>query len=92
MSTVKISELPLIPILNSDTTQTLMLAVDLQTGLTGKMTTKILATSLYSNDVLNVGNNAVVLQNTVAQFAGHYNPFMQVNVQNFDGKIGRAHV
>ena len=50
MSTVKISELPVIPILNPDTTQTLVAGVDLVTGITGKMTAKVLATSLYSHD------------------------------------------
>lgn len=84
MSTVKISELPLIPILNQDTTQTLIAGVDLVTGITGKMTTKVLATSLYSNDVLNVGNNSITFPGVIGQFAGHYDPYMQINIQNLD--------
>jgi len=82
MSTVKISELPVIPRLNSDTTQTLIAGVDLVTGVTGKMTTKVLAQSLYSNDVLNVGNNAVVFPGIVAQFVGEDPSYVQLNVQN----------
>lgn len=85
MSTVKISELPVIPRLNPDTTQTLVAGVDLVTGVTGKMTTKVLAQSLYSNDVLNVGNNAVILPNVAAQFAGSSDNYLQVNLQNDRG-------
>ena len=49
------------------------------------MTTKVLATSLYSNDILNVGNNAVVFPGIIGQFAGHYDNYMQINMQNLDG-------
>ena len=85
MSTVKISELPVIPVLNSDTTQTLFPAVDIPTGITGRMTAKVVAASLYSNDVLNVGNNAVILPNVVAQFASESDNYIQVNLQNSSG-------
>ena len=84
MSTVKISELPVIPRLNQDTTKTLIAGVDIDAGVTGKMTAKVLAQSLYSNDVLNVGNNAVIFPGVVGQFAGSYSPYLQVNIQNLD--------
>jgi len=82
MSTVKISELPIIPRLNEDTTQTLLPAVDLLTGVTGKITTKVLAETLYSNDVLNVGNNQIIFPGVVAQFVGNNETYLQLNVQN----------
>ena len=82
MSTVKISELPVIPRLNTDTTQTLLPAVDLLTGVTGKITTKVLAETLYSNDVLNVGNNEIIFPGVVAQFVGNNETYLQLNLQN----------
>ena len=86
MSTVKISDLPEIPHLNIDTTQSLAIGVDLESGTTGKYTLKTLAEGLYSNDVLNVGNNAVILPNTVAQFAASGGSYVQTNlVNNNDG-------
>jgi len=84
MSTVKISELPLIPRLNQDTTQTLFTGVDLVTNITGKLTASILAQSLYSHNQLNVGNNAILFSNTIAQFSGSDPLFLQVNQQNFN--------
>lgn len=85
MSTVKISELPVIPALNSDTTKTLLPAVDVATEITGRLTAKVLAASLYSNDVLNVGNTAVILPNVVAQFADSSDNYVQINLQNSSG-------
>lgn len=84
MSTVKISELPIIPHLNANTTQTLLPAVDLVTGITGKITTKVLAETLYSNDVLNVGNNEIIFPGVVAQFVGNNESYLQVNIQNIN--------
>jgi hypothetical protein len=85
MSTVKISQLPEIPRLNQDTTQTLVAGVDLETGITGKMTAKVLAQSLYSNDVLNVGNNQIIFPGVVAQFVGSDESYLQINEQNLNG-------
>lgn len=85
MSTVKISELPVIPVINEDTTQTLIAGVDLVTGITGKMTTKVLARNLYSHDVLNVGNNHIIFPNVLAQFAGSSDTYTQINIQNMNG-------
>ena len=82
MSTVKISELALITQLNANTSNTLFLAVDLPTGVTGKFTGHTLAQGLYSHEVLNVGNNAVTLPNTVAQFALAGDSYIQTNLIN----------
>ena len=85
MSTVKITQLPLITSLNANTAQTVFLAVDVPTDTTGRFTGTTLAQGLYSHNVLNVGNNAVVLPNTVAQFAGSSDNYLQVNLQNNSG-------
>ena len=89
MSTVKISELNTIPQLNSNTANTLLVAVDLSSGTptTGKITATTLATGLYSNNSLVVGNNAITLANVIAQFSGNTAGFLQTNMQNF-GRTG----
>ena len=86
MSTVKISELALIPQLNANTSNTLFVAVDVPTGVTGKFTGHTLAQGLYSNEVLNVGTNPVTYPGVVAQFSGNSTStatYLQVNFQNF---------
>ena len=85
MSTVKISELPLITALNANTAQTIFLAVDTITDVTGRFTGTTLAEGLYSHNVLNVGNNHIVLPNVVAQFAGSSDHYLQLNLQNNSG-------
>ena len=82
MSTVKISELSLITQLNANTSNTLFLAVDLPTGVTGKFTGHTLAQGLYSHEVLNVGNNQTLLPNTVAQFSLDGQSYIQTNLVN----------
>ena len=84
MSTVKISQLALITQLNANTSNTLFLAVDIPSGVTGKFTGHTLAQGLYSHEVLNVGNNAVTLPNTVAQFALAGGSYVQTNLINTD--------
>jgi hypothetical protein len=84
MSTVKISELPVIYALNEDTDQTLIAGVDVQTGITGKIKVTTIAKGLYSHNILNVGNNAVVLPNVVAQFVASGNSYIQTNLTNTD--------
>ena len=84
MSTVKISQLPLITQINANTANTLFAGVDIPTGETGKMTAHTLAQGLYSNEVLNVGANPVIFPNTAAQFSGSDPLFLQVNQQNFN--------
>ena len=85
MSTVKISQLPLITSLDANTSNSLFMGVDIPTGTTGKFTAHTLAQGLYSYEVLNVGENPVVLSNTVSQFSGSDATYLQI-------KIGRAHV
>lgn len=85
MSQVKISELPEIPHLNANTSQSLAVGVDLVTGITGKYTLKTLAEGLYSNEVLNVGNNSVIFPNVIGQFVSSADPYLQINLQNTDG-------
>lgn len=86
MSTVKISELALISQLNANTSNTLFVAVDVPSGVTGKFTGHTLAQGLYSNEVLNVGANPVTYPGVVAQFSGNSTAeitYVQVNFQNF---------
>jgi hypothetical protein len=85
MSTVKISELPLITALNANTAQTIFLAVDTITDVTGRFTGTTLAQGLYSHNVLNVGNNDIILPNVTAQFAGSSDNYLQLNLQNNSG-------
>jgi hypothetical protein len=83
MSTVKISQLPNIPGgLNANTSNSLFLGVDIPTGVTGKFTATQLAERLYANNVLNVGDNPIVLPDVVAQFAGDSAAYLQVNLLN----------
>jgi hypothetical protein len=84
MSSVKISELAAITVINANTSNTLLMGVDIPTGITGKFTARTLAQGLYLNEVLNVGNNAVVFPNTIAQFSGNSATYLQVNMQNFN--------
>ena len=84
MSSVKISELNQISQLNSNTSNTLFLGVDIPTGVTGKLTVHTLAQGLYSNEVLNVGNNQTFLPNTVAQFALAGESYIQTNLVNLN--------
>lgn len=85
MSTVKISQLPFITQLDANTQKTLIAGVDLVSGLTGKISVRTFAEKLYSNDVLNVGTNPIILENVVAQFTDSSSKFIQINLQNFDG-------
>ena len=84
MSSVKISELAAITVINANTSNTLLMGVDIPTGVTGKFTARTLAQGLYLNEVLNVGNNTVVFPNTIAQFSGNSATYLQVNMQNFN--------
>jgi len=84
MSTIKISQLPALTSITSNTQNTLFIAVDLPTSTTGKLTGKALAQGLFANDVLNVGNNAIVYPDVVGQFAGSSNSYLQINLQNLN--------
>ena len=84
MSTVKISELALISQLNANTSNTLFVAVDVPTGVTGKFTGHTLAQGLYSNEILNVGLNQSFLPNTIAQYSLAGASYIQTNLVNLD--------
>ena len=83
MSTIKISQLPTLTQLNSNTANTLFVGVDVPSDTTGKFTATTLAAGLYSNNALVVGINPILLTNTVAQFSGTDTNYIQVNLQNF---------
>lgn len=82
MSTVKITELAT-KTLATNTANTIFVGVDLPSGVTGRYTAKNLADNLYANNVLNVGNNAVVFPGVIGQFAGNNDTYLQLNLQNF---------
>lgn len=82
MSTVKITDLPVITTINANTANTLFVGVDIPTNITGKMTLTTLAAGLYSNNSLAVGNNYTILPNVVAQFSGNSATYLQVNLEN----------
>jgi hypothetical protein len=85
MSTVKISQLPNLPSIAANTSNTLFLGVDLPTGVTGKFTATTLAQQLFANNYLVVGQNySTIFSNTVGQFSGSDPQFLQVNNQNFN--------
>jgi hypothetical protein len=84
MSLVKISDLPVIAAIQSNTSNTIFVGVDLPTNITGRITANVLARGLFSNEVLNVGNNSILYQNVIGQFASSSNTFLQINLQNFN--------
>jgi len=92
MSTIKITQLPLIERLNANTSNTVFVAVDAQAEITGKFTATTLAAGLYANNVLNVGNNAITLPNTVAQFALRAESYVQTNFINLSNGGTADHV
>ena len=82
MSTVKISQLPLLTSLNANTANSLFMGVDLPTGTTGKFTAHTLAQGLFSNEILAVGVIQQNLPNTVAQFSQSGESYIQTNLVN----------
>jgi len=92
MSTIKITQLPLITQLNANTSNTVFVAVDAQSGITGKFTATTLAAGLYTNNVLNVGNSAIILPNVVAQFALKGESYVQTNFTNLSDGGTADHV
>jgi hypothetical protein len=84
MSIVKISQLPETTSLNSNTANTLFVAVDLLTGGTYKMTARTLAQGLFDREILAVGTNPIIYSNVIGQFASSSNTFLQINLQNFN--------
>lgn len=92
MSTVKISQLPNLTKLDSNTSNTILVGIDVSTSVTSRFTAKTLADSLYSNTALNVGNNAIILPNVVAQFVGNSSSYLQTNLQNKTSDGSADHV
>lgn len=84
MSTVKITDLPFITALQSNTANTVLVGVDIPGDYTGQITLTTLAAGLYSNNSLKVGNNDISLANAVGQFTGNANPYLQVSLRNND--------
>jgi hypothetical protein len=84
MSTVKITDLPVISQLNADTANTIFVGVDLPTDTTGRISATVLAEGLYENKSLKVGGPDIIFPNVIAQFAGSGSPYLQVNAQNTD--------
>ena len=58
------------------------MGVDITSGVTGKFTAHTLAQGLFSNEILNVGNNQTFLPNTIAQFVASGNSYIQTNLVN----------
>ena len=79
---IKISNLPSLNALDANTSNTIFVAVDKTLGITSKVTAHTLAQGLYSNEILNVGENAVVFPHVIGQFSGEDDSYLQVNLQN----------
>jgi len=90
MSTIKISQLPIQTALESNTSNTLFIVNNANTGITGKVTATTIASGLYSNNALVVGLNQIVFPNTVAQFSLTSNTYIQTNLQNIGNDFGTA--
>lgn len=65
MSTIKITQLPLITQINANTSNTVFVAVDAQTEITGKITATTLAAGLYANNVLNLSTKGIIHTPTI---------------------------
>lgn len=92
MATVKITDLPVIDHLSTNTANVVIVGVDLPSDTTGRISLKVLAEGLYANETLKVGNEDILFPNIIAQFAGSGTPFLQVNLQNIDGGSSGDHV
>ena len=85
MSTVKISQLPVLTSLSANNANTLFVAVNLDTDTTGQFSTTTLAQVLFANNVLNVGTPSPdVFPGLLAQFVANTTPYGQVNFQNIN--------
>ena len=84
MSTIKISQLPLVTTFTANTQNTVFVGVDLDSDLTGQFTAESIARNLYLNETLIVGNNVVQFANVIGQFSGSSPTFLQINNQNFN--------
>jgi hypothetical protein len=84
MSTIKISQLPVIPTISANTQNTIFVGVDLGADLTGQFSAQTIAKNLYLNNTLIVGNNNVQFANVIGQFSGSNPSYIQINNQNFN--------
>jgi hypothetical protein len=85
MSTVKITALPsLSAFADANTGNATFIGVDISQDKTVQFTGTTLAQQLYLNNSLVVGNNTIQLSNTIAQFSGNSNSYLQINAQNFN--------
>lgn len=84
MATVKITDLPYITSLQSNTANTVLVGVDIPGDYTGQMTLTTLAGGLYSNNNLKVGNTNLLFANAIAQFHGNGTPYLQTVLHNAD--------
>ena len=84
MSTIKISQLPPLPNISSNTSNSLFLGVDIPSGVTGKFTATTLSQQLYANNPLIVGSNLNLFPNTIGELSGTDPNFLQLNLQNFN--------
>lgn len=82
MATVKILELPYITTLQPNTANTVIVGVDIPSDTTGQITLTTLARNLYSNNNLYVGNGDVTFANSIGEFVGNSNSYLQVVLQN----------
>ena len=86
MSTIKISQLPLVTTFTANTQNTVFVGVDLDADLTGQFTAQAIARNLYLNNTLIVGNNVVQFDNVIGQFSGSSPTYLQINNQNFNAR------
>lgn len=85
MSTIKISQLTELTTLNANTANTVFVGVDVPSGITARFSATTLSQKLYANNILNVGDNTIILPNVVAQFTGTSDQYIQTNLQNDSG-------
>lgn len=82
MATVKILDLPYITTLQPNTANTVIVGVDIPSDTTGQITLTTLARNLYSNNNLYVGNGDIIFANSIGEFVGNSNNYLQVVLQN----------
>ena len=82
MSTIKISQLPILGAISTNTSNNLFLMVDTANVRDVQITGTTLAQGLYANNILNVGTNQQNLPNTIAQFALGGQDYIQTNLVN----------
>ena len=82
MATIKITQLPTSS-LSANTSNTVFVVVDTNTGITSKVTETQIADNLYANKILNVGGRPQLIPNVIWQFASTDTLWLDVTNQNF---------